>query len=106
MYCAELALQAPVCVEAADSTWALALWRLPHRLWNGSISCAWAWTCEAIKFSCREHFTGSTGIVHELEVRGLVVAPQMLTQLICSNRKVAGAWAGLSAWYLLGPLVE
>ena len=47
-----------------------------------------------------------TSIVHELEVRGLVVAPQMLTQLICSNRKVAGAWAGLSAWYLLGPLVE
>ena len=65
-----------------------------------------AWTREAIKFSCREHFTGSTGIVHELEVRGLVVAPQMLTQLICSNRKVAGAWAGLSAWYLLGPLVK
>ena len=65
-----------------------------------------ALTCEAIKFSCREHFTDSTGIVHELEVRGLVVAPQMLTQLICSNRKVVGAWAGLSVWDLLGPLAE
>ena len=65
-----------------------------------------AWTCEAIKFSCREHFTGSTGIVHELEVRGLVVAPQLLTQFTCSNRKVVGAWAGLSVWDLLGPLAE
>ena len=65
-----------------------------------------AWTCEAIKYSCREYFTGSTGIVHELEVRGPVVAPQMLTQLICSNRKVVGAWAGLSAWDLVGPLAE
>ena len=40
-----------------------------------SISRAWAADCEAIKFSCRAHFTGSTGIVHELEVRGLVAHP-------------------------------
>ena len=49
----------------------LDLWRQPHWPWNGSISRA----CEAIKFSCRAHFTGSTGIVHELEVRGLVAHP-------------------------------
>ena len=39
------------------------------------------------------------------------MAPQLLTQLTCSNRKVVGGgggggWAGSSAWDLLGPLAE
>ena len=39
------------------------------------------------------------------------MAPQLLTQLTCSNRKVlggggGGGWAGSSAWDLLGPLAE
>ena len=54
----------------------LTLWRLPHWPWvckNGSMGC-WL-QCEAlfIKFSCSVDFTGSTGIVHELGVRGLAV---------------------------------
>ena len=40
------------------------------------------------------------------------MAPQLLTQLTCSNRKVVGGggggggWAGSSAWDLLGPHAE
>ena len=38
------------------------------------------------------------------------MAPQLLIQLTCSNRKVVGGggggWAGSSAWDLLGPHAE
>ena len=38
------------------------------------------------------------------------MAPQLLTQLTCSNRKVVGGggggWAGSSEWDLLGPHAE
>ena len=49
--------------------------------------------CEAIKFSCSVDFTGSTAIVHELAVRGLVVllcGGSQLTQLALKER--GGGW--------------
>ena len=42
-----------------------------------------------MKFSCSVDFTGSTGIVHELGVRGLVVllcGGSQLTQLVLKER--------------------
>ena len=50
-----------------------------------------------MKFSCSVDFTGSTGIVHELAVRGLVVLlceGSQLTQLVLKERSWGGGGGG------------
>ena len=65
-----------------------------------------------MKFSCSVDFTGSTGIVHELAVRGLVVLlceGSQLTQLVLKERSWGGGGGGRfgpNVWSLLRPLAE